>query len=111
LSPDQLEVMVHRRLFIDDNYGVDEALNEMAFGEPLVARGKHVVCFGCEDAKWRRNQAQNIYMPPILMFQETSSTLEQWISLDIGHKEFSMLTKEFPLPPEIHLMTVERWLK
>jgi hypothetical protein len=30
-----------RRLLFDDAFGVGEALNETAFGEGLVARGKH----------------------------------------------------------------------
>jgi hypothetical protein len=32
---------VCRRLLFDDAFGVGEALNETAFGEGLVARGKH----------------------------------------------------------------------
>ena len=39
----QLELMLHRRLFNDDAFGVGEALNETAFGVGLVARGKHRV--------------------------------------------------------------------
>lgn len=33
--------MVHRRLLDDDAFGVGEPLNETAFNEGLVARGKH----------------------------------------------------------------------
>lgn len=36
-----MELMVHRRLLHDDAFGVGEALNETAFGEGLVVRGKH----------------------------------------------------------------------
>jgi hypothetical protein len=38
--------MVHRRTFVDDRYGVGEALDEHAFGVPLVARGKHLLFAG-----------------------------------------------------------------
>ena len=41
ISKDVVEIMVHRRLFKDDHFGVSEALDEFAFGQPLVARGKH----------------------------------------------------------------------
>lgn len=37
---------VHRRIFHDDAFGVDEALNETAFGVGLVARGQHYLTFG-----------------------------------------------------------------
>ena len=43
----QLEVMLHRRLFNDDAFGVGEALNETAFGTGLVVRGQHRVML-CE---------------------------------------------------------------
>jgi hypothetical protein len=33
--------MVHRKTVKDDKKGVSEALNEKAFGNGLVARGKH----------------------------------------------------------------------
>ncbi|KAF4532290.1 hypothetical protein B566_EDAN015704 [Ephemera danica] len=46
INDGELELMVHRRLLHDDNFGVDEALDEHAFGAPLVARGKHLVILG-----------------------------------------------------------------
>jgi hypothetical protein len=34
--------MIHRRLSRDDNYGMEEALNQTVFdGKGLVVRGKH----------------------------------------------------------------------
>merc|ERR1712150_118466 len=37
----KVELMLHRRLLYDDAFGVGEALNETAFGQGLVVRGKH----------------------------------------------------------------------
>ena len=34
-------ILLCRRLLHDDAFGVGEALNETAFGEGLVVRGKH----------------------------------------------------------------------
>ena len=41
LENNKIEIMVHRRTHKDDKKGVGEALNERAFGQGLVARGKH----------------------------------------------------------------------
>ena len=43
LSDGELELMVHRRLLHDDAFGVGEALNEMAYGQGLIVRGKHYI--------------------------------------------------------------------
>jgi len=36
---------LHRRLLFDDGFGVGEPLNESAYGQGLVARGKHWIYF------------------------------------------------------------------
>ena len=43
------------------------------------------------------------------MFQSTFLSLDEWINLEVGNKEFSMLKNGFQLPTDIHLMTVENW--
>lgn len=111
LQSNQLELMVHRRLFKDDHFGVGEALNEMAFGQPLVARGKHYVHLDQDTSsasQWRRTKAQELYMPTMVMFQRTDHTLDEWLSLDTGDKELSLINVG-QLPDNVHLMTVERW--
>ena len=48
-------------------------------------------------------------MGPLLMFQSTSLSMDDWINLEQGQKEFSLLKPDFQLPEYIHLMTVENW--
>jgi lysosomal alpha-mannosidase len=39
-----VELMIHRRLSRDDNYGMEEALNETGFdGKGLLVSGKHLL--------------------------------------------------------------------
>lgn len=37
---------IHRRLLTDDGFGLEESLNEEAFGVGLVVKGKHRIFFG-----------------------------------------------------------------
>ncbi|ETN75227.1 glycosyl hydrolase family 38 protein, partial [Necator americanus] len=76
-----LELMLHRRCYADDHWGVEEALDEPGDGNGLVVRGTHYVLFG--DAK------AGFY--------------------SIQRKKFSSMTRS--LPEFAHLMTLERWHK
>lgn len=79
LADGSLELMVHRRLLHDDAFGVDEALNETAFGKGLIARGKHFIVFGSKDASVRpsvvaheRFTQLNKLLPGWIFFSEAS---------------------------------------
>ena len=97
--------------FQDDHFGVGEALNEHAYGLPLVARGKHFVHLNSVEpfsSTWRRNTAQELYLSPMVMFQSSEQSLEEWINSDLGMKSFSALNIE-GFPSEVNLMTIENW--
>ena len=66
----QVELMLHRRLFNDDAFGVGEALNETAFGVGLVVRGKHrVMLTNSPNADLEsRLEAERMLMKPVLFF-------------------------------------------
>ena len=72
LKSGQMELMLHRRLFNDDAFGVGEALNETAFGAGLVVRGKHSLlpcvdtALGCE-AQSRLVAETNLMKPVVLL--------------------------------------------
>ena len=61
-------VLVHRRLFNDDAFGVGEALNETAFGVGLVVRGKHrVMLTNSPDAELEsRIEAERMLLKPVM---------------------------------------------
>lgn len=71
---------MHRRLLYDDNKGVVEPLDETAFGEGLVIRGKHVVQFNhipvAADA--HRRKAVETAFRPVPSFAKTNLTFDEW---------------------------------
>ena len=110
LKGDEMEIMVHRRLFHDDHFGVGEALDEHAFDQPLVVIGKHLIFKGQEDdPNWRRLKAQELYMGGQEFFLPTDLFLQEWRDIP-GEKEYSFLTYEDNVLPEnVHLMSLENW--
>ncbi len=110
INPDEVEIMVHRRLFKDDHFGVGEPLDEHAYDVPLVARGTHYVYrFHQDNPVWRRSKAQELYMAPQIMLQRAEQSLQEWLALEQGNKTFSAVARPEALPSVIHLMTVEKW--
>ncbi|XP_053621957.1 lysosomal alpha-mannosidase-like isoform X2 [Plodia interpunctella] len=111
----QIELMVHRRLLTDDSFGLDETLNEEAYGVGLVVRGKHRIIFG----NFRQNADE-------LTFSERVSQLarrwqmEPWVFLTAGDKVNkrkwqNVRSKRYSplymhgLPRNIHVLTLEPW--
>ncbi|CAN8002061.1 unnamed protein product, partial [Ixodes hexagonus] len=97
-SPQQgcLELMLHRRYFVDDGLGVDEALNDRgADGEGVVVKGRHLLHLGTPreaSLVMRRAALQQVYRPVILF----SAIPFAW------HAELGA-----PLPEGLHLMSLE----
>jgi lysosomal alpha-mannosidase len=62
-----IEIMIHRRLLYDDGFGVGEALNETAYGQGLVVRGRHVLVLQPPEssALIHRTTSQQLYMSPL----------------------------------------------
>ncbi|XP_015121082.1 lysosomal alpha-mannosidase isoform X2 [Diachasma alloeum] len=107
----ELEVMIHRRLLNDDAFGVNEALNEQAFGKGLVARGVHyLVGSSLKDldaaASKEKSLALSLALKPwVLVTPVENLTFEQWQSNYI--MQVRGLRKR--LPPNIHILTLEPW--
>ncbi len=80
LRDGELELMVHRRCLYDDAFGVDEALNEMAYGDGLVVRGTHLLILGdkTNSMKMARSLSQELYKQPQISFIPTSLSFSEW---------------------------------
>lgn len=81
LKDGHLELMVHRRLLHDDGYGVDEALNETAYGRGLVVRGTHylILTSGSSDGvRLARSLGQELYKQPQVSFMATTLSFTDW---------------------------------
>lgn len=82
LDGGMLEVMVHRRLLHDDSFGVDEQLDETAFGDGLTVRGTHYLVLSepADAAQRYRLLAQELYKNPQLSFMPTKLPFVKWIA-------------------------------
>jgi len=106
LNSGEIELMVHRRLLVDDGFGVGESLNEMAYHRGLVVRGKHYLILSPEanSARIYRSLSQELYREPQISFTATNESFETWLKL---YKTEHHFTKE-ALPENINLLTMEK---
>ncbi|CAI2356868.1 unnamed protein product [Caenorhabditis sp. 36 PRJEB53466] len=108
-SQGTVEIMLHRRCFYDDHFGVEEALDEPGKqGTGLVAMGKHILLF--TDVKTSaaelRPLAISNFHQPILAFSISKKQEKFEFNRQL---EYSGLTRE--LPEFLHLLTLEKWKK
>jgi lysosomal alpha-mannosidase len=98
--------MVHRRLLYDDARGVREPLNETAFGEGLVVRGKHylIVETPAESAAYHRIGSQRLYMHPLATFALPAMPYANYSAA--YRQTWSALTDT--LPENVHLLTLDQ---
>lgn len=90
-----MQFQIHRRLLHDDAFGVGEALNEMAYGKGLVARGTSYFVFGLKkrtekasiETKERFLQHQ-ILLPNWLFFSNVSE-----LSYDVWRKSYKNVVR------------------
>jgi lysosomal alpha-mannosidase len=101
-----IEIMLHRRLVYDDKNGVGEPLNETAFGEGLVVRGKHflIIESPTSSALYHRVGSQRLYMHPLATFALTQSSYGNYSAS--YRQTWSALTDTLPL--NVHLLTLDQ---
>ncbi|KAK3085464.1 hypothetical protein FSP39_003781 [Pinctada imbricata] len=101
-----MELMVHRRLVVDDNLGVGEALNETgADGQGLVVRGKHYLFLDTIDrsAQLHRDMALKLYMEPVLSFTNSQMKQSEWSK----HFRTQWSALGAKIPQNVHILTLE----
>ncbi|XP_027845178.2 lysosomal alpha-mannosidase-like isoform X1 [Aphis gossypii] len=109
LQDGEIELMVHRRIFYDDAFGVNEALNETAFGVGLVARGSHYLTLGSVDKQFvvERLLSQRKLIQPQYFFAEKQSVVSYEELKKSTALQYSGLKR--PLPNNVQLLTLEPW--
>lgn len=109
IADGQLELMLHRRLIVDDSRGVDEALNEtvcvLEKCEGLTIVGKYYLRIDPvgEAAKWRRSFGQEIYSPVLLAFTEQDG--DNWAKSHLA--TYSAMDTSYALPNNVAVITIQ----
>ncbi len=98
--------MTHRRLLYDDGFGVGEALNETAYGQGLVIRGRHVLVVQppASSALYHRVGSQQLYMHPLATYSLTQQTYADYSAA--YRQTWSALMDTLPL--NVHLLTLDQ---
>ncbi|CAL1684554.1 unnamed protein product [Lasius platythorax] len=111
LQDGAVELMIHRRLLKDDAFGVNEALNETAFGEGLVARGTHYLFGGKvknvdKFVLKEKELALKLALHPWIL-----GVSLDWNSIDNMRDKFQTFFSGLmkALPPNVHILTLEPW--
>ncbi len=101
-----VEIMIHRRTLSDDSLGIGEALNESAYGQGLVVRGKHLLIVEqpASSALLHRVTAQRLYMHPLATFGLTQQTYADYSAA--FRQTWSGLNDTLPL--NVHLLTFDQ---
>jgi lysosomal alpha-mannosidase len=98
--------MIHRRTLNDDALGVGEPLNETAYGEGLVVRGKHflIIESPASSAVYHRVGSQRLYMHPLATYALPQSS---YVDYSAAYRQtWSALTSDLPL--NVHLLTFDQ---
>ncbi|CAH4036337.1 unnamed protein product [Pieris brassicae] len=131
----EIELMVHRRLLTDDGFGLEETLNEEAFGVGLVVKGRHRIYFGntqeVDDLSFSERAAHHsrkwLYEPWVFMTPGEKINRRKWqnvrnkrtIDKIFSTKGTKELTRQIKfqysalrlhgLPRHISIVTLEPW--
>ncbi|KAK3768425.1 hypothetical protein RRG08_053417 [Elysia crispata] len=109
LNDGDVELMLHRRLLVDDYFGVGQALNEPGLdGKGLIVRGSHYVLLDTVEnaARQFRPLAQEIFLSGQPSFSESQLAPQEYVQ-KVNTKYSGLLER---LPEQVHLLTLEQFL-
>ena len=106
LKDGSVEIMVHRRLLVDDRRGVGEPLNESGvFGDGLIIRGRHWVVFDTvqNSSATHRLLGEQLLLRPTLAFHRDRRSPSDY------NKNYNALYTAISkaLPANVHLLTLQ----
>jgi lysosomal alpha-mannosidase len=108
IADGSIELMIHRRCFEDDGFGVQEALNETGSdGRGLVVRGKHWLLLSepAKAAKLHRQFGMEMFYQPIATLAPVSGTFDEY-----KNKFNTMISGiKTPVPPNVNFLTLAQW--
>ena len=98
--------MLHRRTLTDDSLGIFEPMNETAFGQGLVVRGRHLLIVEqpSSSALLHRVSAQRLYMHPLATFGLPQQVYANYSAT--FRQTWSALNGTSPL--NVHLLTFDQ---
>lgn len=108
MADGEVELMVHRRLQVDDNRGVGEPLNETGLdGNGLIARGTHRVTIdpAASAGVARRTALNDLMFRPLPLFTPLPGAVAAWV----GSHTTRLTGLTAPLPPNVHIVTAHSW--
>ncbi|GMR31647.1 hypothetical protein PMAYCL1PPCAC_01842, partial [Pristionchus mayeri] len=103
-----IDIMIHRRSFYDDHWGVEEPLNEPGVdGRGLIVSGSHFVQIGSVHGASERARIgqHNVFHRPEVTFAEFDGNIDEYLK----HFETSFAGLRSDLPPHAHLLTLAKW--
>ena len=106
INSGSVEIMVHRRILHDDERGVKEPLNETAFGQGLVVRGRHILIVEQPETSALRHRvrSQEFYMHPLPTFSLPQSS---YVNYSTNYRQkWSAIADALPL--NVHLLTFDQ---
>ena len=106
LMDGSVEIMVHRRLLVDDRRGVGEPLNESGvFGDGLIIRGRHWVVFDTvkNSSATHRLLGEQLLLRPTLAFHRDRRSPSDY------NKNYNAVYTAISkaLPSNVHLLTLQ----
>ncbi|XP_078036305.1 lysosomal alpha-mannosidase II isoform X1 [Augochlora pura] len=106
----EIELMIHRRLLHDDAFGVGEALDEVAFGYGLVARGSHYLLGGStKDLDEFMLTEKTTTLKTVLRPWTFVTPIKNAAEIDESLYQTPVSGLNNSLPVNVHMLTLEPW--